>query len=331
MEVAIVAIPAEDDYVWKISSEKIPHMTLLFLGDMEIGPATARIETFVSHVVDISMTRFGGEVDRRGTLGPDDADVLFFRKHDLKMVNAARLDMLAQDDIREAYNSTQQYPEWTPHLTLGYPASPAKVDTRDYPGINWINFDRIAIWFDDFDGPEFQLKSFAEEGGELAMAEYGGVVLEHHGVKGMKWGVRKDGSTSSTTITTSRLRKPATDVVAKQKPGQFVRTAGGTRQTAAEDAIRVAASRQLAKKSTTDALSNKQLQEAVNRMNLEQQYSQLVKKSDRRTRGQRFVQRLMGIQHPSEQVGKNNQNNGQQSASKVGNAVVDQLLKKSAP
>ena len=29
----IVAIPDENDRVWKVSSEKIPHMTLLFLGD----------------------------------------------------------------------------------------------------------------------------------------------------------------------------------------------------------------------------------------------------------------------------------------------------------
>jgi hypothetical protein len=117
-------------------------------------------------------------------------------------------------------------------------------------------------------------------------------ILAHHGVKGMKWGVRKDGSTSSTTVRTSPVARKSTDITARQKPGQFVRTSGGKRQIAAEDAIRVAASRQLAKKSTTDALTNKQLQDAVTRMNLEQQYSTLAKKSDRRTRGQRFVQAL---------------------------------------
>lgn len=30
---AIVAIPEERDPVWKYSSEKVPHMTLLFLGE----------------------------------------------------------------------------------------------------------------------------------------------------------------------------------------------------------------------------------------------------------------------------------------------------------
>jgi hypothetical protein len=118
--------------------------------------------------------------------------------------------------------------------------------------------------------------------------------IKHHGVKGMKWGVRKDGTTTSTSTKTSKLRRPATDVVVKQKPGQFVRAKGGKKQVAAEDAVRIAATRQFAKRSTTDSLSTKQLQDAVNRMNLEQQYSKLSKKSDRRTRGQRFVRSLLG-------------------------------------
>lgn len=117
-------------------------------------------------------------------------------------------------------------------------------------------------------------------------------VLEHHGVKGMKWGVRKDGDISSTTERTSHLRRPAKDVTVKQRPGKFVRTRGGQRQTASEEAVKVAATRQVAKKSTTDALSTKQLQEAVQRMNLENQYHTLLKKQDRRTRGQRFIQAI---------------------------------------
>lgn len=117
--------------------------------------------------------------------------------------------------------------------------------------------------------------------------------IEHTGVKGMHWGVRKDGTTTSTETKTGRLARSSTDIKVKQKAGNFVQTTGGKRHTATDDAVRVAAARQLAKKSTTDSLSTKQLQEAVNRMNLEQQYSNLVKKSDRRKRGQRFIQALM--------------------------------------
>lgn len=116
--------------------------------------------------------------------------------------------------------------------------------------------------------------------------------LEHHGVKGMKWGVTKSGGASAGTAKNSKRARPATDVVAKQKPGTFVKTSGGKRQIASIDAVTVAGNRQIAKKSTTDALSTKQLQEAVTRMNLEQQYSKLAKQSDRRNRGQRFAQKF---------------------------------------
>lgn len=118
--------------------------------------------------------------------------------------------------------------------------------------------------------------------------------LIHAGVKGMKWGVRKDGSVSASIVKTSRLRRSSQEVVVKQKPGNFVKTAGGKRQSASDDAVTNAAVRQFAKKSTTDSLSTKQLQTAVNRMNLEMQYSKLLKQNDRRTRGQRLVQSFLG-------------------------------------
>jgi hypothetical protein len=118
-------------------------------------------------------------------------------------------------------------------------------------------------------------------------------ILEHYGVKGMKWGVRKDGSTSSTTVRESKRKKPATDITVSQKPGRFVQTKGGKRQIATEDAVRNAAQRQLAKKSTTDSLSTKQLQDVVTRMNLEQQYAQLSKKADRRGAGERLIARIL--------------------------------------
>lgn len=86
-------------------------------------------------------------------------------------------------------------------------------------------------------------------------------VLAHYGVKGMKWGKRKSEPTSVTTTAV---------------PGKRVKAKGGTLQPASDDAVRAAASKQRAKKSTTDSLSNKELQELVTRMNLEQQYARLA-------------------------------------------------------
>jgi len=158
--VVIVAIPSPDDYVWKISSEKIPHMTLLFLGAMTDPATQGRVAQFLQHVADTSIPRFGMGVDHRGSLGPDEADVLFFDKSfSYKQMADARSFLLQNEDIFTAYNSTEQYEGWTPHLTLGYPATPAHPDNRDYPGITWVNFDRVALWVGDFDGPTFQLES----------------------------------------------------------------------------------------------------------------------------------------------------------------------------
>jgi 2'-5' RNA ligase len=156
----IVAIPAEDDRVWKISSEKVPHLTLLFLGE-ETGDVARldRITQFVEHAVNVAEHGdFMLEVDHRGTLGVDEADVLHFRKnYSFKWIEFLRNQLLQQPDIRTAYDSVEQFPEWQPHLTLGYPATPAKKDDAEYR-LGWVSFDRIAIWTGDFEGPEFRLQ-----------------------------------------------------------------------------------------------------------------------------------------------------------------------------
>lgn len=190
-EIVIVAIPAEDDPVWKVSSEKVPHLTICYLqGPLGNEENTIR---FVEHTVKTSLSRFGLSVDRRGTLGSDDADVLFFDKnYGGKELLSFRGFLLTNKDILEAYRKAPQYPMWTPHLTLGYPATPAKPNPNDY-GLNWVNFDRIAIWTGDYEGPEFVLKK-----NDLEMPidaswsiEETGDFLQHFGVRGMRWGVRR--------------------------------------------------------------------------------------------------------------------------------------------
>lgn len=76
--------------------------------------------------------------------------------------------------------------------------------------------------------------------------------LEHFGVKGMKWGVRKDRSKTK-SITGRRVRRQRID---------------------SEDYTRV---KPLRKKKPSE-LSNKEMQDLVNRLNLERQYSQLTKR-----------------------------------------------------
>lgn len=209
----IVAIPARNDNIWKISSEQVPHLTMLFLGEnADDVEKVGRIVDFVEHAVTVSEHGpFLLHVDERGTLGPDNADVVFFEKdYRLKWINQFRNNLLQQPDIRAAYESADQYPEWQPHLTLGYPATPANEDNIPDYGIEFTMFDRIAVWMGDFEGPEFKLRrperelevcmsTINEERKALgldALVKELEVPVEHHGVKGMKWGLRKDRVTS---------------------------------------------------------------------------------------------------------------------------------------
>src|SRR4051812_5850475 len=98
----IVAIPAEDDYVNRISSEPVAHMTLLLLGEDVTKVANlSEIINFVGHAANQSLQRFGMEVDRRGELGMDNADVLFFSKakwSGFNEINSFRSNLLKHDN-----------------------------------------------------------------------------------------------------------------------------------------------------------------------------------------------------------------------------------------
>lgn len=106
--------------------------------------------------------------------------------------------------------------------------------------------------------------------------------LAHFGVKGMKWGVRRNGGAAPTG---------STPVTAHVVAGKKVKTSGGQKHLPHEDAIAAAVGRQRAKKSSTDSLSNKELQMVVQRMNLERQYSSL--KSDRANPFAKFVTQVI--------------------------------------
>lgn len=92
--------------------------------------------------------------------------------------------------------------------------------------------------------------------------------LIHYGVKGMKWGVRKD----RLSATGKAIRKKGSQV------RNTYRNITGSRASAARSKYR---------KKNIDGMSDKDLQKAVNRMNLEKQYRDLTK-SDY-MRGERFL------------------------------------------
>jgi len=280
-KLVIVSIPEEDDHVWRISSEKVPHMTLLFLGDALLNPNVTQIQEFLDHAASTSLSPFGLSVDRRGKLGDDEADVLFFRSNswDFPNIKHFRDSLLQNTNIRKAYDSVEQFPEWNPHITLGYPETPANPDNRDYPKLYEVYFDRVALWFGDYEGPEFRLTN--PENMEVSMSSAVDGILAHYGKKGMKWG--------------QRSTKAPTDVTVTLK-GAKIKTKGGKNQPASSDAIGAKVVNQKLKKSGTNALSNKDLETLATRLNLEQRVSTL--KSNQTTVGNEFVKAILGEKPP---------------------------------
>lgn len=135
-----------------------------------------------------------------------------------------------------------------------------------------------------FDARGHITKMEFEEIDEMEQAALlGGAYLAHWGVRGMKWGHRR----SKEEISADRQQ-----VEVKVKAGKgVVKTSGGKELQPHEDAINAKASKQRARASTTDALSNQELQALVTRMNLEQQYSRLAGPKERSltTKGAAFL------------------------------------------
>ena len=90
--------------------------------------------------------------------------------------------------------------------------------------------------------------------------------LAHHGVKGMRWGVRRTDAQLS----------------------------GGSHETSGDKAQANAVAAKVAK-GNTSALSNQELQSLVTRMNLEQQYSRLTDKPSTVKKGYSFVKGAVDV------------------------------------
>jgi hypothetical protein len=235
----IVAIPNDNSYAHLASSEKVPHLTILYL---DATSDTSQIIEYVKHVVDTSLQRFWLYVDRRGLLGDKDADVLFFSKESAKLITDARYYMLANDAVKQAFDRIEQYPEWTPHLTLGYPQSPAKTTVDPKDDETWVLFDKIGIWYGDYEGLIIDLNPMPIEAVQESMTNVEKILL-HYGKMGMKWGTRN-------------------------------KTGAPTSEHHSTDAKTATATRAKAKTTGIKSLSNKEIQAYVLRLNLEKQFHQ---------------------------------------------------------
>jgi len=116
---------------------------------------------------------------------------------------------------------------------------------------------------------------------DLWETERGAEFLEHFGTKGMRWGVRKDDTTSSTGPT-------EVNVITRSGTSKL-QTTGGANLGPSDDAKIAAIAKQKLKTSGAGSLTNQEMQVLVNRMNLEKQISQIStsqkQKNQRRVTG----------------------------------------------
>lgn len=116
--------------------------------------------------------------------------------------------------------------------------------------------------------------------------------LAHYGIKGMKWGVRRKVGPDGTVLTSAERKAARKEERELKKEAKRVERQENFKRPVTEDAQVSSASRARSEKHGTDALSNKELQALVTRMNLEQQYTNLQasgKAKTARQAGQEYV------------------------------------------
>lgn len=126
--------------------------------------------------------------------------------------------------------------------------------------------------------------------------------LAHHGVKGMKWGVRKDRSSSKSSGSTSRKKRTATkSTVAKKKSTKTEPSAARKAVNAmvekrkarkAQKAAEEAAKKQ--KRKPVSEMTDEELNTAIKRLELEKKYKDLTAyHNPNQGRGKKFVSNVL--------------------------------------
>lgn len=174
-----------------------------------------------------------------------------------------------------------------------------KIMTNDYErqqGASPTGKRRVEFYADDNGGISYRLQDLRHaddpepypvtvENGKISgleISELAHDFLAHYGVKGMKWGVRRDNPSGS---------GPQEVTITKNRRGKTVVKGGGGHGTSS-DAVNTITAKQKAKASGISSLSDKELREAINRMNMEKQFAQLSQPE--LSPGQKFKNHLLG-------------------------------------
>jgi hypothetical protein len=140
----------------------------------------------------------------------------------------------------------------------------------------------------------------------VRMTDLGGQLLEHYGVLGMHWGQHKPGTHSHNGPPKGRRKAKPT------KPGP------------SEDHTNAADARAKIKTGGVKTLSNKELEQVVKRMNLEQQYAGLVaREPTRMKKAGAAIKGILGVTKTAVDV----YNLTNSAAFKAGSAVLSAAIR----
>lgn len=267
----IVALPAPLDPSRLVGPED-KHATLLYFGEtakLSAGAKNDMLKT-AAQVANM-MSTFSARVTNIQRLGSDNppALVAMLDPYPLQQLRNA---LLVNPQMNTYLANSPQFPTYQPHLTFGYPDYFGEDDMRRLAASLWrINFDRIAVWWNG-EQTEFSLSAddndVDDDSAEVAaMSASVGKVLAHYGVKGMKWGIRNASSQAE-----SEGHHHSEDAKRSEAAKAKIKESGGTH-----------------------ALSNKELQDVVTRMNLEKQYSSLSTKKSTVNKGHEKVKSILAV------------------------------------
>lgn len=174
--VVVVALPAAGDAVHDIGPEQ-KHATVLFFGDIAgtgddaneaLVPDFRTLLSEVCAVVADNAAPFTEDVTGVESLGDDGARVWMLAGSTLPALRDALLDV--DSEVVSALGNVEQYPSYTPHVTIGYPEDEGRPPSADGPdgpsveeggepstltseteaaaaAVSSITFDRIAVWW----------------------------------------------------------------------------------------------------------------------------------------------------------------------------------------
>lgn len=159
----VMALPAFDDAVHAVGPEE-KHVTMLYFGDVTDQDDVDEVVAAVGGVAgadDVAPHTY----DLKGVeqLGDEGAQVWMIDPGDgTGPISVSRKRLLEDNEtIARLYAAVDQYPQYTPHVTIGYQGNedePELTDEalEDARSINQVTVDRLAVWHGD-DRYEFPL------------------------------------------------------------------------------------------------------------------------------------------------------------------------------